>query len=213
LMSHFPRADEADKTYSRQQLERFRELRDETRDQGIEVYHLANSAAIFDLPGSHLDAVRPGIALYGLPPSAGVVNPRVAELRPALEWTSRITFLKEVPAGVGLSYGHSYRTRRPSRVATLRVGYGDGLPRVLSNRMEVLVRGRRCPQIGTITMDQTLIDVTALAGHVAEGDEAVLIGRQGDEEITADDLAQKLGTINYEVVTNIAERVPRVGVA
>lgn len=213
LMSHFPRADEADKAYSLEQLERFRRVRDASRGHGIEVHHLANSAAVFDLPDARFDAVRPGIALYGLRPSGSIVNPRVAELRPALEWTTRVTFLKEMPAGVGLSYGHRFRTQRPSLVATLRVGYGDGLARSLSNGLDVLVRGRRCPQVGTITMDQTLVDVTELRGHVEAGDEAVLIGRQGDEEITADEIAEKLGTISYEVVTGLAERIFRVGVA
>ncbi len=129
-----------------------------------------------------------------------------------LEWKTRITFLKEVPAGTGLSYGHSYTTERPSLVATLPVGYGDGLSRGLSDRLEVLVGGRRCPQRGRITMDQTLVDVTELRGRVALGDEAVLIGRQGEAEVGAEELAGLLGTIHYEVVTSIAARVPRVPV-
>ncbi len=210
LMSHFPRADEADKSLARQQIAGFERLREATRGQGIEVYHLANSAGIFDLPASHQDAVRPGIAIYGLAPSRQIENPRAAELRPVLEWKTRITFLKEVPPGTGLSYGHSFRTERRSRIATVPVGYGDGLHRGLSNRAEFLVRGVRCPQVGTITMDQSLIDVTALGNRVETGDEVTLIGRQQDEEVTADELAEKLGTINYEVVTGIAKRVPRV---
>ena len=127
-----------------------------------------------------------------------------------LEWRTRITFLKEVPAGKGLSYGHTFRTERPSLIATLPVGYGDGLHRSLSNRMQMLVQGVRCPQVGAITMDQTLADVTALRGRVALGDEVVLIGRQGDERVTADALAEILGTINYEIVTAISDRVPRL---
>ncbi len=210
LMSHFPRADEADKTLALQQIATFERLREATRGQGIEVHHLANSAGIFDLPESHQDAVRPGIAIYGLAPSREIANPRVAQLRPVLEWKTRITFLKEVPPGTGLSYGHSFRTERRSLIATLPVGYGDGLHRGLSNRAEFLVRGLRCPQVGTITMDQSLIDVTALRGRVEPGDEVVLIGRQGGEELSADELAEKLGTINYEIVTSIARRVPRV---
>jgi alanine racemase len=210
LMSHFPRADEADKSFSRAQTEAFRGVCEATRDAGIEVRHLANSAGILDLPESHFDAVRPGIAIYGLAPSKNIANPRVAELEPVLEWRTRITFLKEVPAGTGLSYGHTFHTQRPSRVATLPVGYGDGLHRSLSNRMQVLVRGVRCPQVGTITMDQTLVDVTALRGEIELGDEVVLIGRQGDEIASADVLAQALGTVHYEVVTAIARRVPRL---
>jgi len=210
LMSHFPRADEADKSLARHQIEAFRRLRETTRGLGIEVYHLANSAGILDLPESHQDAARPGIAIYGLAPSREISNPRVAELSPVLEWRTRITFLKEVAPGTGLSYGHSYLTERPSLIATLPVGYGDGLRRGLSNRAAFLAHGVRCRQVGTITMDQTLIDVTALRGRVETGDEVVLIGRDGDEEVTAEEMAEKLGTIHYEVVTGIAKRVPRV---
>jgi alanine racemase len=210
LMSHFARAGEADKSFSRQQIEAFSRVWEAARDQGVEVRHLANSAAIFDLPESHLDAARPGIALYGLAPSDCIANPRVRELRPVLEWRTHITFLKEMSAGRGLSYGHLYRTERPSLIATLPVGYGDGLHRNLSNRLEVLVHGTRCPQVGAITMGQSLVDVTALRGRVALGDEVVLLGRQGDETVTADELAGKLGTINYEIVTSLQRRVPRL---
>jgi alanine racemase len=210
LMSHLPRADEADKSFSRRQVEEFRRVIEAARGYPIEVRHMANSAAVFDLPESHLDAVRPGIAMYGLRPSAAIAHPRARDLEPVLEWKTCITFLKEVPAGVGLSYGHAFRTRRPSLVATVPAGYADGLRRSLSNGMDVLVRGVRCPQVGNITMDMSLVDVTALRGRVALGDEVVLIGGQGDEEVTADELAAKLGTINYEIVSAISHRVPRV---
>ncbi len=212
LMSHFPRADEADKGFSLEQIERFRRLVGLAGDFGIEVRHMANSAGILDLPGSHFDVARPGIAMYGLRPSREIANPRVDELEPALEWKTPIVFLKEVSEGTGLSYGHAYYTRRPSLIATLPIGYGDGLTRRLSNNLEVLVGGMRCPQVGRITMDMSLVDVTALRGQVALGDEAVIIGRQGREAVTADELAEKLGTINYEVVTRISHRVPRVAV-
>jgi alanine racemase len=210
IMSHFPCADETDKTLSYTGMEQFRRVIDASRAYGIEVCSMANSAAIFDLPDAGFDAVRPGIAIYGLCPSQEIANPRVAELRPVLEWKTRITFLKEVSAGTGLSYGHRFHTHRASLIATLPVGYGDGLDRSLSNNFEVLVHGVRCPQVGCITMDQSLIDVTALRGRVVLGDEVVLIGRQGDAEVTADELAGKLGTINYEIVTRIAQRVPRL---
>jgi len=212
LMSHFPRADEADRSYSLAQLARFGQIVEIIKGYGIEVCHLANSAAIFNFPGSHFDAVRPGIALYGLQPSATMANPAARELKPVLEWKTQITFLKEVPVGAGLSYGHAYQTKQPSLIATVPIGYGDGLPRALSNRLEVLVGGMRCPQVGRITMDMSLVDVTALRGRVALGDEVVIIGRQGMEEITADELAAKLGTINYEIVTAISHRVPRIAV-
>jgi alanine racemase len=212
LMSHFPRADEADKSYSVEQLARFRQAITMIQDHGIEVRHMANSAALFDIPASHFEAVRPGIALYGLRPSSTIANPFANRLKPVLQWKTQITFLKEVPAGVGLSYGHAIHTENPSVIATVPVGYGDGLQRNLSNRLEVLVRGARCPQIGRITMDMSLIDVTTLRGRVMLGDEVVIIGRQGTEEITADEMAAKLGTINYEIVTSISHRVPRLAV-
>lgn len=212
LMSHFPCADEADKTVSLEGINSFKRVIEAARAYGIEVCHMANSAAILDLPDACFDAVRPGIAIYGLPPSKEIVNPRVKELKPVLEWKTRITFLKEVPAGTGLSYGHVFHAKQSSLIATVPVGYGDGLSRNLSDNLDVLVRGMRCPQVGRITMDQSLIDVTALGGQVEPGDEVVIIGRQGKEEVTADELAEKLGTINYEVVTGIAQRVPRVAV-
>lgn len=210
IMSHFPCADQRDKTLSLEQIVRFRTIAETSSVYGIEVRHMANSAAILDLPGSYFDAVRPGIAIYGLPPSRKIVSPRVKDLKPVFEWKTRITFLKEVPAGVGLSYGHVFLTKQPSLIATVPVGYGDGLSRRLSNNLDLLVRGVRCPQVGRITMDQSLIDVTALRNQVELNDEVVIIGRQGKEEVTADEVAEKLGTINYEVVTYVANRVPRV---
>jgi alanine racemase len=213
IMSHFPRADEVDKVYSREQCEKFSRLVHATRAENIDVYHMANSAALLDVPESCFDAVRPGIGMYGLRPSAHIVNPRVNDLLPVLEWKTRITFLKQVAAGTGLSYGHSYHTQAPSLIATVPAGYADGLGRRLSHRAELLVRGMRCPLVGRITMDMSMIDVTALGGLAAIGDEAVIIGRQGKEEITADELAMQLSTINYEIVTRIGPRVPRIVVA
>ncbi|MGI9592735.1 MAG: alanine racemase, partial [Myxococcota bacterium] len=131
LMSHFARAGEADKRFSQEQIEAFEHVRSATGGAGIAFHHFANSAAVFDLPESHLDAARPGIAIYGLRPSDTLRNPRVSELRPVLEWCTRITFLKEVPAGTGLSYSHEFRATRPTLVATLPLGYGDGLTRRL----------------------------------------------------------------------------------
>ncbi len=210
VMSHFPCADEADKAFSLEQIETFRGVVAVAKARGVELAHMANSAAVFDLPGSHLDLVRPGISIYGLRPSASIQNPRVGELEPVLEWKTRITFLKEVPAGTGLSYGHDFRTERPSLIATVPIGYADGLGRGLSGNLDLLVHGTRCRQVGRITMDMCLIDVTALRGRVELGDEVVVIGRQGSEAVSADDLAEKLGTINYEIVSAIASRVPRV---
>ncbi len=212
LMSHFPLADEPESAISQKQIETFERVCAETAEAAIPFRHMANSAAIFDWPESRFDAVRPGIAMYGLRPSPAIAHPRVAELEPILDWTTRLTFLKEVPAGVGLSYGHTFSTDRPSLIGTFPVGYGDGLPRSLSNRMEVLVGGQRCPQVGTITMDQTLVDVTALRGRVAVGDPVVLVGQQGVEQARVDRWAETLSTINYEMVTGISARVPRVAI-
>ena len=210
LMSHFPCADKRDKTFSRVQIECFQRVVEQIQSDAIEVRHMANSAAIFDLPEAHFDAARPGIAIYGLSPSDEIINPYVKQLKPVFEWKTQITFLKEVPSGTGLSYGHCYHTTQPSLIATIPIGYGDGLRRNLSNTLEVLIGGVRCPQVGQITMDQSLIDVTALRGRVRQGDEVVIIGVQNNEEIKADELAAKLGTINYEVVTGVATRIPRV---
>ena len=212
LMSHLARADETDKAFSHEQIRRFREIVAATRGYGIEHYHLANSAGILDLPEARFDVARPGIAIYGLAPSATMRNPRVAELEPVMELESAITYLKEVPGGTGLSYGHVFHTAEQSLIATLPIGYGDGLARGLSNRLDVLVHGLHCRQVGCITMDQILVDVTPLRGRVRLGDRAVLIGAQQGNAIRADDLARALNTINYEVVTNIAERVLRIPV-
>jgi len=212
IMSHFPRADEQDKSFSLKQIDMFEQVKESSGKHDIQFFHFANSAAIFDLPEAYFDAARPGISIYGLKPSLTMSNPRVEELRPVLEWKTRITFLKEVPAGTGLSYGHIYHTKKSSLIATIPLGYGDGMTRLLSNKLDLLVHGRRCPQVGRICMDQCLVDVTALRERMNVGDEAVIIGRQGSEELTADELAEKLGTINYEIVTNIARRVPRISV-
>jgi alanine racemase len=210
IMSHFPMADETDKSFSENQIRIFQRIKAACRGYGIRMYHFANSAGIFDLPKAYFDACRPGISIYGLKPSHTILNPKTNDLEPVLEWKTQITFLKEVSAGTGLSYGHIYHTDKPSLIASLPIGYGDGLSRLLSNKFEVLVSGMRCPQVGRITMDQSLADVTALRGRVQLGDEVVIIGRQGNEEVTADELAGILGTINYEIVTAIAKRVPRI---
>jgi alanine racemase len=212
LMSHLPHTQEPDCAYSAQQIATFRWLRDATRRYGIGVYHLASSAAIFDLPQAAFDAVRPGIAIYGLAPSAAIRNPSIHRLKPVLEWKTRITYLKEVPAGTGLSYEHMFETVKTSLIATIPLGYGDGLSQRLSNQLEMLVGGIRCAQVGRICMDQCLLDVTPLSGRVAIGDEVVMIGRQGDADITAEELATQLGTINYEIVAQIAARVPRLAI-
>ncbi len=209
VFSHFATADETDLSFARRQLETFLEILAALDARGIEVgiRHMANTAATMVLPESHLDLVRNGIGIYGLYPSREVA--RTAELRPALSLRTAIAFLKAVPAGTPLSYGCTFVTDTPSRIATLPVGYGDGYPRLLSNRGSVLVGGARAPLVGRVCMDMILADVSSLPG-AAMGDPVVLIGEQGDQEITADELAELSGTINYEITCNVGRRVPRV---
>jgi alanine racemase len=167
--------------------------------------HAANSAALLRFPAARFDMVRPGIACYGLRPSAE--TPLPADFRPALTFHSEVAQVKELPAGTPISYGGAFVTQQPARIATIPVGYADGLRRSPPWR-EVLVRGRRAPVVGRITMDYALIDVTEIAG-VKRGDAVVLIGAQGEQRITADEVAGWLGTISYEVVATILPRVPR----
>jgi alanine racemase len=209
IMTHFASADEADKEYTYYQWERFDYLLRELAEKGISIpiKHAANSAAILDLPQFNLDLVRPGIILYGMMPSSEV--DQSFPLKPALSWKTRIVFLKEVGEGTAISYGSTFVTQRRSRIATIPLGYADGYSRLLSNQGQVLINGLRAPVVGRICMDQFMIDVTDIP-DAAVGDEVVLIGRQGEEEITAMEMADLIGTINYEITCNIAKRVPRI---
>jgi alanine racemase len=209
MYTHFAAADQADKEYTRRQLARFRQVLEAVQGAGhhIRLCHAANSAATLNLPETHLDAVRTGIAIYGLRPSAEV-EPCV-ELRPALSLKSRVARLRTLPAGASISYGQTYITERPTPVALVPVGYGDGYHRRLSNRGAVLINGRRAPIVGRVCMDQFVVDVTGVPG-VAQDAEVVLIGAQGGERITAEEVAGWAGTINYEVVTSLLPRVKRL---
>jgi alanine racemase len=189
------------------QLDRFAVAVERIRATGHEpsVLHAANTGAVILHPRSHLDLVRPGIGMYGLEPA-----PRVGRelgLRPALTWRSAVVNVRSLPAGERISYGLHYRLPRDARVATVPVGYADGYPRSLSSRADVLIRGRRRPVAGNVTMDQLMVDCGD--GPVEQGDEVVLIGTQGDETIGAEELARLAGTIGYEIVTRIGPRVPR----
>ncbi|HEU5441417.1 MAG TPA: alanine racemase, partial [Ktedonobacterales bacterium] len=209
LFTHFATADSVDQTYARRQLDRFRAVLDALEVEGLRppIVHAANSAATLTLPEAHFDLVRPGIAIYGLAPSEEVA---LSEgFRPALAFKTQVAQVKEIPAGEGISYGATYVTERPTRIAVLPVGYADGFRRAPANWGEVLVRGRRAPIVGRVCMDQCMVDVTAIPG-VQTGDEVVLIGRQGDDELTADAVAHRLGTISYEVVAELLARVPRM---
>ena len=209
VMTHFPCADGPPRSVTERQIADFLAVRAGLLDAGIRpnVFHCANSAAALDFPEAHLDAIRPGISLYGQYPSADVVA-RVP-LRPAMAFRSRVTFVKDVPAGRGLSYGHTFVTRRPSRVATVPVGYADGYPRHASGRARALVRGTAVPQVGRVCMDQILLDVTDLPA-VTPGDTVTLFGTDGDASYTAEDFAADAGTIGYEITTRIGKRLPRV---
>ena len=210
LMTHFADADADDPAFTQEQMTRFEAAAQAFREAGIAVplRHAANSAALLLHPGSRLDLVRPGIMLYGCHPR-GPRRPDDPVLHPALRLRTVITQVKDVPAGGSVSYGRTFTASRDVRIATIPIGYADGLPRLLSNRGQALVRGRRAPLVGRVCMDMTMVDVTALP-EVRAGDEAVLIGRQGDEEITADEVAELAGTISYEILCRIGPRVPRV---
>jgi alanine racemase len=168
---------------------------------------LANSAATITLPEAHFDMVRPGLMLYGVYPSAAMTE-RIL-LRPVLSWRTRILQLKKVPRNTSISYGQTFVTKRDSQIATLPIGYADGYPRLLSNRGEALVSGKRAPVAGRVCMDLTMLDVTDIAG-VQQGDEVVLLGRQGEQVITVDEMAAWANTISYEILTSIGARVPRI---
>ncbi|GIW53945.1 MAG: alanine racemase [Nitrospiraceae bacterium] len=208
LMTHLADADSEERDYTEGQLARFRVLLDRIKQSGLAVplIHTANSAAILRYPSSHFTAVRPGIMLYGyhtLP--AGDPAP---DLKPVLSLTTTIAQIRSIPKGGSVSYNRTFIAQRPSRVAILPIGYADGYNRLLSNRASVLIGGRRAPVVGRICMDMTLVDVTDLA-DVSPGQQAVLIGRQGGQCITADDIAAWLDTISYEVLCAIGPRVPR----
>jgi alanine racemase len=206
LWTHFA-ASEEDEEGTRQQLRTLLEVRDALGGAGIRpsVVHAANSAATIRFPESHLDLVRPGAAVYGLDPGDGI-GPAFG-LRPAMTWRSAVTMVKRLPPGERVSYGWRYELRRETTLATVPVGYEDGYQRALSSRAEALIGGRRRRVAGTVTMDQILLDCED--DDVRVGDEVVLIGAQGGERITAEELGAHVGSIGYEMVTAISERVPR----
>lgn len=208
VMSHLATADEADLSYARLQLERFEQVLGfyALRSLPVPTRHLANSGAVLQLPEAWLDLVRPGIALYGVLPSDDV--PRTVDVAPALTWKSRVVYFKVVEPGNPVSYGATWRPERRTRIVTVPVGYGDGYPRALSNRAEVLISGKRYPVVGRVCMDQLMVDIGWDSAY--NGDEVVLLGRQGDEAITAEELASRAGTVPYEILTGINARVPRV---
>jgi alanine racemase len=207
IATHLPVADE-DEPYTQEQLARFQGLLAGIRELGVQapLVHALNSAGLFRFPGHAGTLVRAGLMLYGSSPLPG----RQAELRPALALKSRVTLIRDLPAGHGVSYGRTFVTPRPTRVATLAIGYADGCNRHLSNQgADVLIHGLRCPLLGRVTMDQIMVDVSHLA-EAAVGDEAILIGSSGSQEILAAEVAAKAGTIAWEIFTSIGQRVDRV---
>lgn len=208
LFTHLATADAATKEYANTQLSRFNEALTSNPSLATLPYiSAANSATTMDLPHGHFNTVRAGIAIYGLPPSAQIQNK--LDLRPAMTLKSKIVYIKKVPAGTHLSYGCIYTTETPTYIATLPLGYADGYSRLLSNKAHVLVNNRRCPIVGRVCMDQLLVNLGPTCNEKV-GDDVVLFGRQGNEEITVTELADLIGTINYELVCGISLRVPRI---
>ncbi len=206
LWTHLAKSeDDADVTKA--QVERFASVVEEVRNVGLSprYLHAANSAAAIRHPEACFDLVRPGIAIYGIPPAPGVGED--LGLRPALSWRSRVATVKRLAAGERLSYGHRYELAGNAWVATVPVGYADGYPRAASGRADVLIRGRRCRVAGSVTMDQLLVDCGDL--QIVAGDDVTLLGADGDRTVSAWELAEAAGTIAYEIVSRIGERVPR----
>ncbi|MDF9842082.1 MULTISPECIES: alanine racemase [unclassified Paenibacillus] len=214
MFTHFAKADEEDKSYTLLQYRRFMSVAETLRDKEIQIpiIHTGNSATAIDTPFLSSNMVRVGISLYGFYPSTEVNHERVA-LHPVMTLKTQAVYIKTLPPGYGISYGTRYFTDSEEVIATLPVGYADGYSRMLTGKAEVLIRGRRAPVVGTICMDQCMVTLKSFAGEAEQiqaGEEVVLIGRQGNASITADELALHLGTINYEVICMLAHRVPRV---
>ena len=211
IFTHFATADERDRGYALHQMELFESIISELNRIGIiiPIRHVSNSAAILQYSENTLDMVRAGIILYGIYPS-DEVDRTVIDLKPAMTLKANITLVKWVDAETSISYGRKFTTKRKSRIATISIGYADGYSRLLTNKSRVLVNGQYAPVVGSICMDQCMIDVTDISGELEVGSEVVLIGRQDENEITADEIAQHIGTIPYEIVSIIGKRIPRV---
>jgi alanine racemase len=208
IFSHFANADTADLSHARLQLERFEEVLRfyERRSLPQPVRHMANSPAILQLPESYFDMVRPGILLYGVYPSTEV--PRSVDVRPALSWKSHVVYFKVVKPNHPVGYGSAWQTDHMIRAITVPVGYGDGYFRSMSGKAQMIVRGRKYPVVGRISMDQAVVNIEWDSAY--NGDEVILIGEEGENAITCEDLAEWAGTIPYEILTNINTRVPRI---
>jgi len=210
VFTHFAKADEIDKEATRLQYQRFTEMLERLELRGISftIRHISNTAAIIDLPEYNLDMVRCGIGTYGMYPSVDVQKNRVV-LTPAMELKTHISYVKELPKGVGISYNGTYVTERPMRVATIPVGYGDGYPRLLSSKGRVLIHGKSAPILGRVCMDQFMVDVSDIP-EAKQNDDVTLIGHDGHESIPTEEISAYAGTINYEIVCEVGKRIPRV---
>jgi len=211
MLTHFAEADLADQAFAQEQARVFSDIISRLAERGITIplRHIANSAAVFSAGELHLNMVRPGLMLYGYYPAPWMKTMKPgAELRPVMSLRSSIAYLKRLPAGATVSYGRTCMLERESLIATIPIGYADGYSRLLSNRGEVLIRGKRAPIAGRVCMDMIMADVTDIEG-ASEGDRVTLLGRDGDEFISADDIAEKVGTIAYEVLCGIGSRVRR----
>ena len=210
MFSHFSSADEKDKTYTYMQMKKYNDFCEKlkAKNVNIKMRHTANSAAIIDLPETHFEAVRPGIIIYGYYPSEEV-NRESIDLKPVMTLKANVVHIKTLPAGECVGYGRRHKTERESVIATLPIGYADGYTRLLFQKAKVIINGKFAPVIGSICMDQCMVDVTGIEG-VNIGDEVILIGEDENNKFTADIVAGLIGTISYEVVCMISKRVPRV---
>lgn len=209
VMSHFSESDLADSPFSMHQLNTFRTLRAELTQSGLNVkmYHIANSAGVMSIPESHLDAVRPGLMLYGYSPMQVGASHKIT-LRPAMTVKARFISLRRLPAGTPISYARTFVTKRESIIGAVSLGYADGFSTKFSNNAEFLVKGKRVPVVGRVCMDLTMVDLTDV-GDVTETDKVIVIGNQGLEEIGADDLARRIQVIPYEILTSLGSRAQR----
>jgi len=209
IFTHCATADSPHKDYVYEQWKIFSQVLEDLKDQGVEIpiSHMATSATIIDLPQMKLDMVRPGLMLYGLYPHPS--QRLKVSLKPALTYKARISYLKDITRRRSISYGRKYFANVGEKIATLPLGYNDGIRRILTNQGEVLIHGKRCPMAGTVCMDHVMVNVSDIS-DVRRFDEAVLIGKQGEDEISVESIAQRLSTINYEVVSCLGRRVPRL---
>ncbi|MGB5900005.1 MAG: alanine racemase [Geitlerinemataceae cyanobacterium] len=209
VYSHFATADDRDHTVMQQQHDRFQQVLSQIQSAGIPIprRHIANSAATLTDSQLHYDMVRVGLAVYGLYPAEHLQG--AIDLRPVLQVKARVTQVKTIPAGMGVSYGYKFVARQPTRIAVVGIGYADGVPRNLSTQLKVILRDRLVPQIGAITMDQLMLDVSAIP-DLEVGEVVTLLGKQGTQTISADDWAATLGTISWEILCGFKHRLPRI---